>query len=413
MVHKATYRVLIIASHPVQYVAPLFRLMAQHPQLDLQVAYCSLQGAEPGHDAEFGLEVTWDIPLLEGYPWVQVPNRATRPGLGHFFGLVNPELWSLVRRENWDAIVIYTGYTYVSFWIALLAAKLRGIPVLFNTDATSLSARDGNSWKVKLKRWILPRLFGLADVAIAASAAGKQFFLDLGLPPDQVAITPFVVDNDWWTHQAKQVDRAAVRAKWQVPESAPVVLFCAKLQSWKRPLDVLQAFAKAAVPDAYLVYAGAGPLQAELEDTAQTLGVRDRVRFLGFVNQSQLPATYRSADVFVLPSEYDPCPVVVCEAMLCGCPAVISDQIRGRFDIVHPDQTGFIYPCGDTGALAQILRDLLADRARLAQLSRAAQHRMETWSPQENVASLVQAIEQAIQLRSKPSQAAFTQGKEP
>ena len=71
------YRVLVIASHPVQYQAPLLRRMAVHPQLDLEVAYCSLQGAEPGLDREFGVTVQWDIPLLEGYSWKLVPNRGS------------------------------------------------------------------------------------------------------------------------------------------------------------------------------------------------------------------------------------------------------------------------------------------------------------------------------------------------
>jgi len=89
---KERYRVLLVSSHPVQYAAPLFRLMARHPRLDILVAYCSLQGAEPGIDPEFKVEVAWDIPLLEGYPWVRVPNRSPWPSLDRFTGLVNPGL---------------------------------------------------------------------------------------------------------------------------------------------------------------------------------------------------------------------------------------------------------------------------------------------------------------------------------
>ena len=84
------YRVLIVSSHPTQYSVPLYRLMARHPKLDILVAYCSLQGAEKGFDPEFGIEVAWDIPLLDGYPWVYVPNRSPRPGLWRFWGLINP-----------------------------------------------------------------------------------------------------------------------------------------------------------------------------------------------------------------------------------------------------------------------------------------------------------------------------------
>ena len=61
--------------------------MAKHPGLDIRVAYCSLQGAEPGLDPEFGIEIKSDRPLLEGYPWVFVPNCSLRPGLRRFFGL--------------------------------------------------------------------------------------------------------------------------------------------------------------------------------------------------------------------------------------------------------------------------------------------------------------------------------------
>ncbi len=398
---ERTYRVLMVSSHPVQYMSPLLRLMAQHPQLDIQVAYCSLQGAEAGIDPEFGVAVQWDIPLLEGYPWQQIPNTSRAPGLGRFWGLMNPGLWRLIRRGRFDAVIAYTGYTYASFWIAAAAAKSKGIPFLFNTDATSLDVRSGSRWKLWLKQWVLPRIFGLADVAISTSTAGSKFLASLGLPPQRVVMTPFVADNDWWIERTSQVDRTDIRQQWSIPHEALVVLFCAKLQPWKRPADVLQAFAQADVANTYLVFAGEGPLKPDLMATAEALQISDRVRFLGFVNQSHLPATYRSADLFVLPSEYDPCPVVVCEAMLCGCPVVLSDEIRGRFDIVQPGQTGFIYPCGDVAALTHTLQEALADRDRLQTLSRAALQRMATWAPPDNVAATLEAVQRAVVLKRK------------
>jgi glycosyltransferase involved in cell wall biosynthesis len=164
---------------------------------------------------------------------------------------------------------------------------------------------------------------------------------------------------------------------------------------------VLNAFAKANFERAYLVFAGDGPMRASLEAAAKSLGIAERTLFLGFVNQTGLPSVYRSADLFVLPSEYDPCPAVVCEAMLCGCPVVLSDEIRGRFDIVEDGETGFIFPCGNVDVLARILADMLSERAKLAELSRNAVTRMETWSPRENVETTVMAIERAALLRPR------------
>ena len=60
---------------------------------------------------------------------------------------------------------------------------------------------------------------------------------------------------------------------------------------------------------------------------ATELGSADRVRFLGFVNQSQLPASYSAADLFVLPSLFEPFGLVVNEAMLCGLPVAVSDRV--------------------------------------------------------------------------------------
>jgi glycosyltransferase involved in cell wall biosynthesis len=250
-----------------------------------------------------------------------------------------------------------------------------------------------------MKRAVLPHIFRLADVALAPSSATVELFQSLGVPLERIVFTPFVVDNEYWVRKAERVDRAAVRASWGVEDGQPVVLFCAKLQPWKRPQDVLHAFARSAVANAYLVMAGEGPLRGQLERDAAALGIADRVKFLGFVNQSALPSVYRCADLFVLPSEYDPCPVVVCESMLCGCPVVLSDTTRGRFDLVRHGQTGFIYPCRNIDSLARVLDEVLPDQERLRRMGKAAQQLMETWSPREYVDALVRAIERAVDSR--------------
>jgi glycosyltransferase involved in cell wall biosynthesis len=396
------YRVLLVASHPVQYASPVFREMARHPHLDITVAYCSLQGAQLAHDAEFGMNVQWDVPLLDGYQWTQIPNRSLRPSLGRFWGLFNLGLWDLVRGGFFDAVFLLTGYVYASFWIALLAAKSRRIPVFFGTDATTIEPMSGPRWKRHIKSVVLPRVYALADVAIAASAATKTYLQTLGVPPERIAILPLVVDNDWWLAQSAAVDRSAVRAHWGIPPGAPVVLFCAKLQPWKRPLDLVQAFARADVAGAYLVIAGGGPLRSQVEEEAARLGLTPRTRFLGFVNQSALPEIYSAADLFVLPSQYDACPAVVCESMLCGTPAVISDEIRGRLDLVLPGETGFIFPCRDVDALARILRSALAGPESLGRMRQAARLRMETCSPLQNVSNFVAALERLSLQRFAP-----------
>lgn len=391
------YRVLTIASHPVQYAAPIFRRLAQQPQLDFHVAYCSLRGVKPSLDRDFGQEVQWDVPLLDGYDWVHVANRGS--GDGSFWGLRNSGLWKLIRKGKFEAVSVHLGYRVASFWIAYLAARTSGAAFLFGTDATSLAPRDGRAWKRVFKQLTWPWLFRLADQICAPSSAGVELMRSLGFPEERISLTHFVVDNDWWNARAAEVDRDAVRAAWGVSKQELVVLFCAKLQSWKRPLDLLRAFGSANVPDAVLAFAGEGALRAQIEAEAAQLGVTSRLRMLGFLNQSELPAAYTSADLFVLPSEYDPCPVVVCEAMICGLPVLLSDRIRGRFDLVQAGVTGDIFPCGDVQALAASLVKLLSDRAKLGTMRENARRRMTTWSPRQNVAGTVEAFARAVRRR--------------
>ncbi len=387
------YRVLAIASHPVQYSSPLFRLMAQHPQLDFHVAYCSLRGAEAGHDPEFGRSVKWDIPLLDGHAWTHVPNRGS--GSESFTGLYNPGLWKLIREGHFDAVLCYTGYLRATFWISYFAAKLSHTAFLFGTDSIALASRDGRTWKRAFKRLFWPRLFRLADQVIAPSSPTQDLMLSLGIPADRVTLIPYVVDNDWWIERSAAVDRATVRASWGAAPHDVVILFCAKLQAWKRPFDVLRAFAKCNLLSARLVYAGDGPLHAQLVAEASALGIEPRVRFLGFANQTQLPAIYKSSDVMVLPSEYEPFAVVVNEALCCGCPVIVSDRVGAARDLVAPVCPEFIFPCGDINALSEILARVVSGRADLQEVGRRAAARVRTWSPQENIAATVEAIQRA------------------
>jgi glycosyltransferase involved in cell wall biosynthesis len=332
--------------------------------------------------------------LLNGYSWTHVQNRGS--GSESFFGLYNPGLWKLIRQGRFDAVLCFTGYIRASFWISYFAAKLSHTAFLFGADAVTLSPMDGRKWKRPVKRLLWPVLFRLSDQVMVPSSGTRDLMRSLGISERRITLTPYVVDNDWWLTQSARVDREPIRTSWGASLSDVVVLFCAKLQPWKRPHDLLQAFSRAGLKNAVLVFAGDGPLRANLELEAAKLGIADRVRFPGFVNQTQLPAIYTAADLMVLPSGYDAFGVVVNEAMLCGCVVAASDRVGAARDLVIHERTGFVYPCGDVEALTRILAKALADMGRLREIGRAARQRLESWSPRENVEGTVDAIATAV-----------------
>jgi glycosyltransferase involved in cell wall biosynthesis len=389
------FKVLAVAAHPVQYMAPIFRRMAAEPQLDLHVAYCSLRGAEAAIDPDFATSVKWDVPLLEGYSWTAIPNKGS--GKESFWGLNNPGLSEVIRGGKFDAVLCFVGYVRLSFWIARRAAKASGAAFLFGTDAHSLAPRDGKAWKVAFKKVFWPLLFRQADQVIVPSTGTFEMLKSLGIAAGKITLTPYTVDNDWWKTQSALVNREATRANLGATPHQAIILFCAKLQPWKRPMDLLQAFAEAGPEGSILVFAGEGPQRPQLEAEAAKLGIEQRVKFLGFVNQSQLPALYSTADLLVLPSVYEPFAVVVNEAMCCGCPVIVSDQVGAARDLVAPVNPEFVFPAGDVQALANVLRLAFTDREQLRAAGRRGFAHVATHSPERIIASTVEAISKAVE----------------
>ena len=388
------FRILAVCSHAVQYMSPLLRRLESDPRVDLQVAYCSLRGAEAGLDPDFNTTVKWDLPLLDGYSWQEIPNRGS--GDEGFFGLYNPGLWKVIRRGNFDAVLCFTGYIRASFWISYFAAKFSRAAFLFGCDQNSLEPRDGRAWKRWVKNLSWPILYGLADQVVVSSNAARSLIISLGIPEEDVTLTPLVVDNDWWNARAREVNRDAVRATWGAAPDTQVVLFCGKLQPWKCPLDLLHAFATINDARSLLVIAGEGPQREELQAEAGRLGVADRVRMLGFVNQSDLPAVYTSADVLVLPSAFEPFAAVVAEASCCGCPVIASDCVGAAPDLIAPVNPDFVFPAGNVDALTEVLRQAISSKSALAEFGRKARARMDTWSYRENIDGTVRAIARAV-----------------
>lgn len=344
-------KLAVAASHPVQYQSPLYRHLAADAGCELKVFYGYLPDAKRQGEG-FGVPFEWDVPLLDGHQW-----ECFGAGQG------TPRMATLTRRFATAVrafgpdVVLYTGWHHPSMVAALAAIPFLGLPAVLRCEANLAASRAGIG---AAARFLTLQAF--AKFA-AIGQRNREFYLAHGISPERIGWCPYFCD-------AGRLGAQLAAAPPRCAGEATRFLFVGKLIDKKRPADLLHAAAR--TPGVQLRFAGAGPLESPLRGLAEELGVD--ARFDGFLNQSEITAAYAAADCLVLPSDAgETWGVVVNEAMVCGLPVIVSDQVGCAPDLVIPGETGLVYPCGDIEALADCLRGLRDDAAARTAMGRRAQ----------------------------------------
>jgi glycosyltransferase involved in cell wall biosynthesis len=380
-------KIAILATHPIQYQAPLYRALAARGDVEIKVFFCWDFGVKETKDPGFGRTIRWDVPLLDGYDHEFVPNLARRPGTNHFFGIVNPTAPARIASFRPDVVVVHN-YVHFTENEVMAAARLFRVPVLLRGESNLLPKRPRHV--EALKRLVLPPLFRGLGGALAIGALSARYFEFYGVRPERVFIAPYTVDNAFF--QSRAADARAEARAWReelgIPADDLVALYAAKLIPVKGCGDLIEAFGQRPRKNTHLVLVGDGPLRGELEALARSTGAN--VHFLGFVNQQRMPAAYALGDVFVLPSRFEPWGLVVNEAMNLGLPIIASDQVGAVPDLVGADN-GWVFPAGRVPSLARVLDEALADRAALTARGKASLRRISGWDIPHTAEGFVRA----------------------
>lgn len=399
------FRLGVLSTHPIQYYAPWFRYLAK--RLDLQVFYAHRQDATGQAEAGFNVEFDWDVPLLDGYPYHWLTNVSRRPGLRTFRGLDTPELYQLIRKERFDAFLVF-GWNHKNSLQAIRACWQTGVPVFMRGDSHLMTRRSLSRSVIKYLpyRWFLPRL----DAHLYVGQRNRDYLQHYGVSKDQLFFVPHFVDNAFFAEASQDAKwngkNLATRMAAGIPDDGFVFLFVGKMTPIKRTIDFIQACLRImALPEGRNVHAllvGDGPLRESLERVG---GARDsRIHFAGFRNQAELPAYYAASDALVLPSGAETWGLVVNEAFACGIPAVVSDTVGCAPDLIEEGRTGYTYPAGDVGRLACRMLDLKASRERAPEaIPQALAGKVARYSIERASEGLERALEMVTMKRSGSS----------
>ena len=394
---KKKVRLAYLVSHPIQYQAPLLRRIAQEPDIDLTVFFGSDFSLRSYQDEGFGVDVQWDVPLLDGYRSEFLPvirddgtQTVTTPlNYGIFNALRGGE------KPGFDVLWVH-GYAMVNALHGMVAAKALGIPVLLRGDMW-LRDRPRSGPKLFLKRAFFQLLKNLVSGVLTVGTLNEEYWRHYLGDEIPLFLMPYAVDNEYF--QRRRLEAAPKREELQrelhIDGGRPVILFASKLQRRKRCSDLLDAYRSlmetASCPLPYLLIVGDGEERVALEEQARTNGLAD-VRFCGFRNQSELPRFFDIASVFVLPARHEPWGLVVNEAMNAARAVIVSDDVGCHPDLISNGVEGFVFPVGDVKELAEALRRVLATPETTVRMGESALERISTWSFEEDVLALREAI---------------------
>ncbi len=395
-----SYRLAIVTSHPIQYQAPFFRKIAQHPLIDLTVYFAHDASLKGDFDPDFGVSLTWDKPLLEGYRSVVLNPSAQTFTEGNSKWRAKARVISELRHNRYDGVIIY-GYNGKLPLLAYLGAWLSRTPIFQQNDSEAFYPRS--IWKTIYRRIVITTLFKGTRFAMGIGNSNREFYRAHGMADSAILQAPYSVDNDFFEAEYRRLlpERDMLRQAYGFSPGMPVIMYCGKIIPGKRPLDLLHAYHRLIEQgdEAGLVFIGDGPLRPEIEAYIRKWRLTN-VYITGFRNISEISASYILGDIFVFPSVRDAWGLVINEAMLFRMPAIVTDMAGASYDLIEPGTTGYRIRSGDVDALTQHLAELIRDADKRRRMGAAA-HKLVTEN--YNYAIVVESIVQALSAQSAPT----------
>ena len=303
---------------------------------------------------------------------------------------------SLTRRRQFDLVLC--GVAFPVAILAYAARFLTRVPYAVYSFGEDVTMVQG----ARLKTALLAKTLQSACAVVTISRFTRREVEKLGAPPDKVFCIAPGIDSDRY----EQVPREAVealRGRLGIPKR-PLLLTVARLSARKGHDMIIRALPDLGrqVPDLHYLIVGYGD-SADLRALAAAGGVSDRVTFVDYVSDADLPALYQLCDVYAMVSRWDAetkqvegFGIVYLEASACGKPCVAGSS-GGSPDAVENGVTGFVVDPTSQSEITEALRALLTDESRALSLGAAGQARVrEHFQKDQLLSQVTQVLSRAV-----------------
>lgn len=247
-------------------------------------------------------------------------------------------------------------------WLGRIAARMAGLPVVFTAHGWAFTEGVPSVRRI-IFRWAEFLAAPLAQKIITVSELDRQLAIEYGVTKAGKLVTVW-----------NGIPDVTVKKPSDRPLQMIKLAMVARLDTQKNHADLLRALAGLQQFGWSLDVVGEGPLEQSLRDMAKSLGIENRVNFLGL--QDNVPSLLSTAQLFVLVTCWEGLPLSILEAMQAGLPVIATD-IGGVCEAVYEKETGFLVPPGDITTLRDRLAQLLGNEELRKQMGMAGRQRYE------------------------------------
>lgn len=295
----------------------------------------------PGHEFRYGIDV-----LHPRYPLFPKFGMTAAPVL---MALAVKRTVQRIAAGGYHFDLIDAHYFYPDGVAAVILGRILEKPVVITARGTDLNLVPKYFFARRMIQWAAAN----ADSLVAVCKALKDVLVQLGIPERKISVLRNGVDLSLFRPPR---DRESLRQELRLRE--PTILSVGYLIRRKRHDMVIRALKK--LPGYMLLIAGEGPEKNNLSSLADSLGLSDRVRFLGNIQHDRLADYYGTADVTVLASEREGWANVLLESLACGTP-VIGTRVWGTPEVITAPEAGLLIDEGTPENVCFALRSLFAN----------------------------------------------------
>lgn len=351
----AKIKVGILCNIVVPYTIPVFNLLSQLQDIDLEVLYIAKSAPNRIWDpAKFEPQMKYKFTYLSG---VKLSFKLKKEPVQY---VLDPFFLSALRKRKFDVVITYGWFDFACQMTAIFHKRL-GYKHIVWSDSTLYESSLGRL----LTGWFVKWFVRQADGCIASGISAKKYFLHLGVNEKKIVIVPNTIDTGLFLKQVSESRKRAsqIRTNLKIPFGHKIVLYVGQFIHRKGVDILLKAFKKLGRPEVWLLVVGYGEERGEYENLIHKHHIKN-VQIISGDTKNMITDYYCLADCFVLPSREETWGLVVNEAMSAGVPVIVSDKVGSGRDLVIEGKTGYVFPSENVDRLSVILDKCLGNLER-------------------------------------------------